>query len=268
MTEFPKNIHQIWLQGEIHISELNNKNIQKIKEMHPDWNYFLWDEIKILELIKNDKELIEKYYKFIYLHQKVDFMKFVILNKFGGVYLDIDCEINKNLDSLVTKFSNYDMILSKLHDKFNPIAKKITCNSFNSCINNGVILSKPSLDVFEYLIKNFKTDCKYYEFKIVCINNTTGPNIFNRLINDYIKNINKSKILILPHNYLEPCLNQICDIDENTYVLHKHQLSWYNEDQKYLFDLYFRNESLIHTIICIIIILIFYFTFNYKKIEN
>ena len=39
----------------------------------------LCDEIKIIKLINKNKYLLNKYYSFIYLHQKVDFAKFVIL---------------------------------------------------------------------------------------------------------------------------------------------------------------------------------------------
>jgi len=258
MSKFPKNIHQIWLQGILYISESNNKNIENIKKMHPNWNYYLWDEIKILELIKNDKQIIEKYYKFIYLHQKVDFMKIVILNKIGGIYLDIDCEVRKKLDSLIEKFSEYDMIVSYLHSKISSVSKFGTCGSFDSCINNGVILAKPLTDISNYLIENFQTNCNFYEPKIVCIQNTTGPTIFNKLINSYIKNINKSKILILPHNYLEPCINSECDIDENTYVIHKHEFSWLSNDQKYLLDFYLKYESVIIVIVIFIIIGLIY----------
>ena len=256
MNNIPKIIHQIWLQGEFNLTDENKNKIEQTKKLNSDWNYILWDEIKILELIKNDKELVNKYYKFIFLHQKVDFSKFIILNKYGGIYLDMDCEVIKNFDSLINKYSDYDMIISQINDKISIVSNYLTCHSFKTCVNNGIIVSKKSTDICDYLIKNFQTECGYFETKLLCIQNTTGPPIFNKLINNYIKYINKSKILILPYNYLEPCIGDECDVDENTYVIHKHELSWLGTNEKNMLNYYLKNELLIISLIVVIVIII------------
>ena len=266
-NNFPKIIHQIWLQGYKNLSVDNKKKIEITKQINSNWKYILWDEIKILELINEDTNLINKYYKFIYLHQKVDFSKFVILYKYGGIYLDMDCEVVKNLDKLVEENSQHDMIISKLSDKVNGMINYVTCRSFDTCLNNGVILTKKSTDICDYLIKNFLSECGLIENKVICIQNTTGPVIFNKLINDYIKNINISKILILPHYYLEPCIGDDCDINENTYVIHKHELSWLGNNEIQIMNYYLKNEILINNIliiILIVIILIIYYYIFYK----
>ena len=267
-NNFPKIIHQIWLQGYKNLSDDNKKKIEITKQLNSGWKYILWDEIKILELINGDKELIDKYYKFIYLHQKVDFSKFVVLYKFGGIYLDMDCNVVKNLDELVEKNSQYDMIISKLSDKVNAMINYVTCRSFDTCVNNGVIITKKSTDICNYLVKNFLSECGIVESKTICIQNTTGPVIFNKLINDYIKNINKSKILILPHYYLEPCIGNECEINDNTYVIHKHELSWLGNNEIKIMNYYLQNQILINNIfliIVVVIILIIYYIYEAKQ---
>ena len=51
MNNIPKIIHQIWLQGEENLSNINKDKIKKTKEINNDFNYMLWDEIKIIEKI-------------------------------------------------------------------------------------------------------------------------------------------------------------------------------------------------------------------------
>ena len=266
-NNIPKIIHQIWLQGENNLSDENKIKINQTKKLHPQWIYILWDEIKILKLIGDDKEIITKYYKFIYLHQKVDFSKFVILNNFGGIYLDMDCNVIKNLNLLFDKCSDYDMTISLINNNISWLSNYLTCNSFNTCVNNGIIISKKSTDICDYLIENFQTDCGYLQSKLLCIQNTTGPPIFNTLINNYINDVNnknKSKILFLPYEYLEPCIGENCDIGTNTYVVHKHDLSWLGDNEKKIMNYYLINEIyisnifVIFVIIIIIVILFFY----------
>ena len=42
-----------------------------------------WDENKIMDLVSKDKKILNKYNLHIYLHQKVDFAKIVILKYYG-----------------------------------------------------------------------------------------------------------------------------------------------------------------------------------------
>lgn len=197
MNNIQKIIHQIWLQGKENISNEHKNKINKIKEINNDFNYMLWDEINILKLIKKDNYLINKYYSFIYLHQKVDFAKFVILNSYGGIYIDIDCDVVKNLNNIFNQVSKYDLIISKISDKIDMVSSLLSCRKISNGFNNGVIIGKPNTHILNFLIKNLKSECSFYENKLLCIQNTTGPPIFNKLIDDYIKKYGSNKILIL-----------------------------------------------------------------------
>ena len=216
----PKFIHQIWIQGENLIPAKMKKNMDKIKDMHNDWQYILWDEIAILQLLSQYGDL-EKYYKFIYMHQKIDYAKFVILDVYGGIYIDADAYTKKKLDSLFAMYSDYDLIISDVSNT--RFEKYVLCRDADTCVNNGIIIAKSNSDVLKYLCRNFKTDCGSFEIKYQCIQNTTGPMIFNALIKNYS---GTSKIKILNHKVMEPCVFDKCDIDDSTYILHKHEGSW------------------------------------------
>jgi len=305
MTTIPKIIHQIWLQGSLYVSNESLERINKIKKIHnindkgdiiridsemrmrtepeirmrtepetirrrEQWKYRLWDEVQILNLLqKLDKEYIEKYYKFIYLHQKVDYAKLIILKVYGGIYIDMDCNVVKNLDGLFEHVKDYDFIISYLSQN-NKLFNYIGCGYMDKCINNGIIISKINTDICNYIIDKFKYECEsILDKKPACITNTTGPKIFNKIIYSYLndnKNRNKSNVLILPPEYLEPCLFDVCSNTENTYVQHIHEWTWI--DNKYYKNIclfYTKNTTLLNTICVIITIYILIYIFNTYK---
>ena len=311
MSYIPKIIHQIWLQGETHISNESRKYINKIKNIHnitnitninnitnttnitnannttninnitntkletrkklesDTWEYMLWDEIQILNLLKKlDNKHIEKYYKFIYLHQKVDYAKFIILKEFGGIYIDIDCNIIKRLDELFEYVKNYDFIVSYISQK-NKLFNYIGCGYAHKCINNGIIISKKDTDICNYIIDKLKYDCNsIINKKSRCIQNTTGPTIFNKIVYSYLSDSNrgksKSNVLILPPEFVEPCLFDVCNNTKNTYIQHIHEWSWIGKHYKNICLFYTRNTIILNAISIIILCFLIYTLYNHK----
>lgn len=247
--DFPKIIHQIWLQGETDMKEIHTNYSNKIKSYHKKWKYELWDDIKIITLLRKTPELIKTYYKLEYLHHKVDFARYIILNTFGGVYIDIDVEIVKPLDFLINQYKAYDLILSKIG--LSKAESNIFCR-MDVCINNGIIFAKPKSKplsaIIDYIVKN--PVCKFYDTKIACINNITGPVMFSNIISKF-----KNSIIVLPHEYLEPCVLDKCNITENTYLIHKQDGSWYSDNQRMITNLYINYKYYFLILICFIILL-------------
>jgi mannosyltransferase OCH1-like enzyme len=244
----PKVIHQIWLQGKNLIPNNFDKNINSIKHKNSDFKYIIWDEIQILELISENKEWVNLYYKFIYIHQKIDFAKYVILHKFGGIYIDIDVEIIKSFNDLIEKYKDFDTIVSVLNIYG---FESIVTSGNSTSYNNGIILTKKDSIVMKSLIdeiiKSYYVS-SIFHFKVLLINNTTGPNIFTRVIN---KNLQYVKVL--DSEYLEPCVRDDCLITDNTIAIHKHNLSWMPDELKNLIDLYLKHKMLF--LICVIILM-------------
>ncbi|MGE8684027.1 MAG: glycosyltransferase family 32 protein [Acinetobacter sp.] len=90
----PKIIHYCWF-GKNPIPEEQLKFISTWKEICPDWEIILWNEnnfdIDSTQFTKKAYEL--KKYAFV-----SDYVRVWALNKFGGVYLDTDVELKKNID--------------------------------------------------------------------------------------------------------------------------------------------------------------------------
>ncbi len=265
-TTIPKIIHQIWIQGEEDIPEHLVVNQNRIKELHSDWEYILWDEISILQLLKNtNKEWFTTYYKFDYLHQKVDYVRLIILYVYGGIYIDMDAYTIKKLDSLFDKFSEYDFIVSYAKEK-NFITNFAMCKKMSKCLNNGIIISKPNIDILSYLIYNVSYKCYSLDIKEHCILHTTGPEFFDKYILKYINTNekgNKSKILMLDSDYLEPCALDICDVTDNTYIKHEQTMTWFNSYAKEFLRLYLHYTIIFNILLILLVILILYLTFLY-----
>jgi len=265
--KIPKIIHQIWIQGENNIPEKFIGNLNKIREMHKDWEYKLWDEIKILQLLQNNKKLIDMYYKFDYLHQKVDYAKLIILYAYGGVCIDMDAYTIKPLDDLVEEYGDFDFIISNLKD-LGFIGNLNTCGKTTKCVNNGNFFGKPNAHIVKHIIEKVNNNCYPFDIKMSCIQKTTGPRFFNHVISEYLKNKNiknKSSVKFLDYKLLEPCLMDFCDISDDTYIVHKHAGTWVSEFFKKIGRLYLSFPNFINFMIMFLILIVIYFI--YQKIK-
>ena len=174
----PKIIHQIWLQGKDQIPPKMEERRQTVLKINPEWEYILWDERSILELLYSNKDWLKTYYKFDYLHQKVDYAKYIILYMYGGIYIDMDAWGIKPLLDL-PQLHKYDLIVSSM--MINTLEAMILCQE-KKCVNNGIILCSQHNPVMGKLVDNINSECSMLEPKQICINNTTGPHFFNRFI--------------------------------------------------------------------------------------
>ena len=100
----PKIIHQIYFDLGIGSIENNNtffESHNKFKSLE-EYKYILWTEKDCENLIKSDfNEYFDFYNNFRFEIQKIDFIRFCILYKYGGVYVDLDFFPLKNFDNLL-----------------------------------------------------------------------------------------------------------------------------------------------------------------------
>jgi mannosyltransferase OCH1-like enzyme len=170
-----KLIHQIWV-GPNPIPEKSLLFIQKIKDLHPDYEYKIWtdndlnaDNFSNIEFINSTP---------IYA-QKADIMRYEILYKYGGIYLDIDFEIFKSLEPLL------------IGSTF------VVCNEDEQIYNymtNAFIYSEPNNNNLKTCIENIKT-CSLGGMVNVAI--STGPWYFRQ-------NISLENAKVLPTHYMYP----------------------------------------------------------------
>ncbi|MBA2306897.1 hypothetical protein H0W26_02065 [Candidatus Dependentiae bacterium] len=95
-TKIPKRIHQIWF-GPKTPPSIFKESQESLKKHHPDWEYKLWTEEDIPSLHLENQEFYDLSQNYA---EKADIVRYELLNKFGGVYVDIDFVCLKPFDVL------------------------------------------------------------------------------------------------------------------------------------------------------------------------
>lgn len=185
-----------------------------IKIFHPDWEYKLWtdQDLEHLELINQ-----ELYDSVTNPGEKSDILRLELIYKFGGIYLDTDCELVQPLDELHQKFDFYAAL--------RPIRE-----ASYTAVMNGMIGSKPKHPLIKKaikMLKDFKNEGGTLQ--------RTGPPFFTKIIYHYAHLLTERSI-ILPPVYLSPFSNPnqpwtfsaTDKILPETFILHHWHASWVN----------------------------------------
>ena len=180
----PKIIHQIWL-GDKDLMPLNC--MKTVKEIHYDWQYYLWTEENLKNIYNNEKfDLVNNSNnnydnKYTNLSNIIRYEK---LYNYGGVYIDADSICNKSFSNLLSNefFAGYE-------------------NEFKrpNLIANGIIGCVPKHPIVEMCIQNIK-NINNNEIAHKPSFKTTGPKLLTKSINAYEIN----KITIYPSWYFFP----------------------------------------------------------------
>ena len=103
VPKIPKIIHQIWIGPNLPPSYFYVYQ-EKWKSLHPNWEYHLWNEEELEKLQLENWDLVEKSVNWA---EKSDIIRGDLLNRFGGVYIDVDMEPFHCLDELHEKYDFY-----------------------------------------------------------------------------------------------------------------------------------------------------------------
>jgi len=101
----PKNIFQSLKTKYENLHPILKARIDAIKSNNPEYKYQLYDDNDIDEFVNTyyPGEIADCYNKLNIIVAKVDFWRYLVLYKYGGVYLDFDSGIEKPLNELITE---------------------------------------------------------------------------------------------------------------------------------------------------------------------
>lgn len=214
----PKRIYQTWKTKELPPGI--RQVIKKMMELNPTYTHYLYDDVEMSAFVHQHfpGEIACAYDMLNIGASKADLWRYLILYKFGGVYLDIDAAIVKSLDTLIRPddtaiitreqfeglFNQWILIFRKGH----PLLKEI----INQCVKN---------------IENRTTNN---------ILHLTGSTVITKAINKHLNSLElKGDVWHTPDNILEKVFNddefhfrcRFYGIDMNEYA--KYHSDYYQE---------------------------------------
>jgi len=198
MTEIPKIIHQVWSGIDERLPEHFRLFGETWKECHPDWKYEFWDNDRM-------NSFIDEYYpnyrssydSFQYNIQRFDAIRYLILDKMGGLYADFDTECLKPHDELFSgKTCCFSLEPEKHRLRFNkPVYFN---NALMACIPEHPFMKKIIETVFSYFPKTKELTA---EQRFMEIMTTTGP---LALTDIYEKYPDKEQVCLIPAKQVSP----------------------------------------------------------------
>ncbi len=214
----PKHIWQTW-------KSKDPKNIpvklyeytKKWKTLHPDYEYTLLDDDDLRQIVSEvAPEHLEKYDSFTRMIERVDFARYALLYRSGGIYADIDTNPLKSIDVWVSKNKIVLGCEPKEHAKEIYNRDRVICNA--------LMISPPRqqvwLELMNYIAKN-------YESRYRPVDNT-GPMAMTRFLEANSK-FNDNIIITDPCIFYPLLSNgevsKDCDL-EKSYVAHIWQNTW------------------------------------------
>jgi mannosyltransferase OCH1-like enzyme len=97
----PKKIYQTWFTRDL--PEPLQENIVNFLKMNPEYEYELYTDDDMDNFVRENYpgEIYDCYSKLNIIVAKADFWRYLVLYKYGGIYVDIDGDIMRPLDNLI-----------------------------------------------------------------------------------------------------------------------------------------------------------------------
>lgn len=176
----PRILHIIWVGN--NPPSYVDKNIDMWKNLMPSWVVRKWTDcdINTNEFPENIVQLLSTVEKGA---QKADIMRYFIIEKYGGVYMDTDVTPNKSLEPMVSSFENAKLILC--HDI--PLTWEYISIGFFAAVPHHPVLQMAC------------SMCSSVSLNTSDIHLKTGPFLFGQAV-AYAKN-DGEKYYLLPTKY-------------------------------------------------------------------
>jgi len=192
----PKIIHQVWEGRSEPLPDFYKKLGETWKEHHPDWKYEFWNGDKMEAFVKeNFPHLRDAYFNFKYNIQRWDVIRYLILYKMGGLYIDFDYECLESFDNYVTEEG-------KCYFSMEPEDHCVNFFGYEA-FNNALMATCPNHNFFKKIIDHifFESKYEYTNNKVRDVHATTGPVMLTELYKIYP---NKEDIVLLPEELVSP----------------------------------------------------------------
>jgi len=189
--EIPKLIHQTW--KDLNVPDEFRQLSCTWKQKHEDWRYCFWTDEMNRNFIKTHfPYFLNRYDNYPSNIQRVDAIRYFLLYKFGGVYIDLDFECKSCIDPLLY---NAQCVFGKEPEEHCSIHNK------EFIISNAFMATVPGHPFFALLCSELRLERKVIDHRNNNILESTGPFMLSRMYSSYEK---KEEIKLLNAELIYP----------------------------------------------------------------
>lgn len=192
-TRFPQNIHQMYFGGELPPEV--QLNIEEIRKRNPNYSYKLWreDEVEAFIVETYGEPILKRYQRIDsnYLAARADFVRYLLLYAFGGLYLDVKSNLLKPLDEVLRPdcraiLSHWDNLPGQDHEGWIPIHKGLEYQERGEYVQWVLVYRSGHPLLREVILEVLRSIDNYNPFVNSIgrggVLSTTGPIPYNRAI--------------------------------------------------------------------------------------
>lgn len=237
----PKIIMQTWKNHVV--PDEWKESPESIKKCMPDWEYVLMtDEMNRNFVLTHFPDFLPYYDGFEYPIQRADAIRYMWLYIKGGVYMDLDNIVKKNLSPLFK--SDCD-------------AYFVRSGNVSIVYTNAFMASKPGCKIWLQCIEAMKQPLSWYNIgRHLKVMNSTGPLMLSSVLSS-----TKEVFANLPPELFMPCsiCETTCSPNSDVYVQNSFGQSWCGVDSHlYNFTLCYWRKVLLIVFIILVLLLIFW----------
>lgn len=226
----PKIIHQIYWDfkgGNRPMPQQWQEAHQKIIQLHPDWEVVLWDLDMATELVTERYPWFLPDWKKLQNIEKCDILRIFLMEKYGGVYADLDIIPIKPLDDFLDRS---DVILTRV--TLDPSWESLLTFTVNRgkerliSLNNCFMMSRPHHPFWmSFLHSHLKKSYLNVLPNYMRVMLGTGPGALSLHLKSFTHNYTQWK-------GIEPVSSEHFDakitdpITEQTYIRHLGNVTW------------------------------------------
>ena len=223
----PKLIHQTWSTADL--PKQSETLTQRWKQLHSDYAYRLWTDDECREFVRAEYPgFYSTYQAFPSEIQRVDAVRYLILNTFGGIYLDLDMFPLKNLDALTP---SSDFMASYEPDE------AATRHAREFIVSNAFMASPPQHPFLGKLIEEMKTYKSAAKDGNERILDTTGPLLLSRVYRKHprgVRALHSQYFMPLYYEQVDAIVSQRNSAEfyrrcHDAYAVHLFEGSWWRK---------------------------------------
>ena len=184
--KIPKIIHFICLCSEL--PEKYESIIDGWRKHNPDFEIWIWDDRKVETFLPQmiNKDLYNQTDNF---GHKSDMLRYEVLKRYGGLYVDVDFLCNANFTNSHNKYCFYAGI----------------CLEKSVQLNNGIMASMPNHPILDICISEMRLDNPWgIECPHTLVLYQTGPWALTRSVLHYMQTVGDEGVMIYPSTTFHP----------------------------------------------------------------